>query len=378
MPTLDSLQRFLSPFEQTQLWQTPDYNQYHLNYEPDLPGPDNGGYSFGTLHDLDQAIGARYGPWNSLGQYVEEAQLQNYETQRAQFEAYIAHSHNAQAPSTGIVYWQLNKGWPTLLWDLYNNDYDQAGSYFGAQEANQSLHAFYAYDSGQVGIANLTGQTVSGLAVRARVYDVAGKLLSSSRSPVVSLAGQGVAGNVLQPSVPAATAAPAPATTYFVQLQLTRDGQLVDRNTYWLSTQPDQVNWSKTIGQPQATMTSYADLRQLRQLPAARIRVSAASHQQPGAGGTDRVADVTITNPSHGATAAFFLRADLRRGSAAGVPAAGDNELLPVYWDRNDTTLWPGESETLHVAYRSSQLDGAWPVVSVSGFNVPAADVPAR
>ena len=161
VPTLDSLQRFLSPFEQTQLWQSPDYNQYHLNYEPDLPGPDNGGYSFGTLHDLDQAISARYGPWTSLGQYVEEAQLQNYETQRAEFEAYIAHSHNAQAPSTGIVYWQLNKGWPTLLWDLYNNDYDQAGSYFGAQEANQSLHAFYAYDSGQVGIANLTGQTVS-------------------------------------------------------------------------------------------------------------------------------------------------------------------------------------------------------------------------
>ena len=38
------------------LWQNPDYNQYHANYEPDLPGPDNGGYSFGTLHDLDAAI----------------------------------------------------------------------------------------------------------------------------------------------------------------------------------------------------------------------------------------------------------------------------------------------------------------------------------
>jgi exo-1,4-beta-D-glucosaminidase len=86
---------------------------------------------------------------------------------------------------------------------------------------------------------------------------------------------------------------------------------------------------------------------------------------------------VRITNTSSTPTAAFFLRADLRRGSAAGVPATGDNELLPVFWDRNDTTLWPGESETLHVAYSRAQLDGASPVVSVSGDNVAETDVPA-
>ena len=62
VPTLDSIKRFLSPFEQDQLWQNPDYNQYHANYEPDLPGPDNGGYSFGTLHDLDAAISSSLRP----------------------------------------------------------------------------------------------------------------------------------------------------------------------------------------------------------------------------------------------------------------------------------------------------------------------------
>jgi exo-1,4-beta-D-glucosaminidase len=378
VPTLDSIKRFLSPFEQTQLWQSPDYNQYHLNYEPGLPSSDNGGYSFGTLHDLDRAITGRYGPWTSLSQYVEEAQLQNYETQRAEFEAYIAHSHNPRAPSTGIVYWQLNKGWPTLLWDLYNNDYDQAGSYFGAQEANRSLHAFYAYDSGQVGIANLTGHRVAGLKVRARVYDVAGTLLSASHSAAVALHGQGVAGNVLKPAVPEPTAPPAAARSYFVELRLTRGHHVVDRNVYWFSTQPDEVDWSKTIGQPQATMAAFADLRRLRRLAPARITVSASSHATRGAGATDRVAVVRITNSSGTPTAAFFLRADLRRGSPAGVPATGDNQLLPVFWDRNDTTLWPGESETLHVSYRSAQLGGASPVVSVSGDNVAEIDVPAR
>ena len=96
---------------------------------------------------------ARYGSWSSLGQFDQEAQLQNYEAQRAEFEAYLAHSQNAQSPSTGIVYWQLNKGWPSLLWTLYNNDYDQAGSYFGAQEANRPLHAIYDYGTGGVDVA---------------------------------------------------------------------------------------------------------------------------------------------------------------------------------------------------------------------------------
>ena len=58
---------------------------------------------------------------------------------------------------------------------------------------------------------------------------------------------------------------------------------------------------------------------------------------------------------------AFFLRADVRRGSRSGVPASGDNQVLPIMWSDNDVTLWPGESETLHATYRGSALAGAAP-----------------
>ncbi len=373
IPTLDSIDRFLSPFEQTQLWKAPDYNQYHLNYEPDLPGPSNGGYSFGTLHDLDQAMTARYGPWSSLAQFDQEAQLQNYETQRAEFEAYVDHSSRAKAPSTGIVYWQLNKGWPTLLWDLYNNDYDQAGSYFGAQEANKPLHAIYAYGSGTVSVANLTGAAVSDVSVQSRVFSVAGKLLDDRTTPDVTVGSGRVQENVLRPAVPAATKPGAKAQTYFIELLLRRAGQVVDRNVYWLSTQPDVVNWPKTIGQPQATMTSYANLTGLRSLAPATVSVTA--HTAAAAGGDD-VTDVTITNTSATTAPAFFIRADVRRGSA-GVPAAGDDEVLPALWSDNDTTLWPGESETLQVHYAAAALHSASPVITVSGQNVAAQHVAA-
>jgi exo-1,4-beta-D-glucosaminidase len=373
IPTPDSIDRFLSPFEQAQLWKAPLYNQYHLNYESDLPGPSNGGYSFGTLHDLDRAMKARYGPWSSLGQFVEEAQLQNYETQRAEFEAYVDHSRRAKAPSTGIVYWQLNKGWPTLLWDLYNNDYDQAGSYFGAQEANKPLHAIYAYGSGTVSVANLTGAAVDGLSVQSRVFSVAGKLLDDETATGMTVGAGGVRENVLHPTVPAATRPPHPAQAYFVELLLRRGGQVIDRNVYWLSTQPDVVNWAKTIGQPQATMTSYANLTGLRSLAPAQVAVSAHTT----ADGADDVTSVTVANTSSTAAPAFFIRADIRRGSPAGVPAGGDDEVLPALWSDNDTTLWPGESETLTVRYARAALNGASPVVTVSGFNVAATHVAA-
>jgi exo-1,4-beta-D-glucosaminidase len=381
VPTLDSINRFLSPFEQDQLWQNPDYNQYHANYESDLPDPNtNGGYSFGTLHDLDAAITARYGPWSSLDQYVEEAQVQNYETQRAEFEGYIDHSTNAQAPSTGIVYWQLNKGWPTLLWDLYNHDYDQAGSYFGAKKANEPVHVLYTYDDGTVSVDNLSRSAERGLSVEAKVYTAAGRLLDDQTASGVSVGSQGVARDVIHPVVPATTAPPAPAQTYFVELLLTGSrGDVVDRNVYWLSTQQDIVNWAKTQGNPQATMTQFANLGQLQKL--ARANVSVTAHSRPawsaGSGGNDTETDVTITNTSTKPTVAFFLRADVRRGSTSGAPAPGDNELLPIMWSDNDMTLWPGESETLSATYASSALDGAAPVVSVSGWNVPTVDVPA-
>jgi exo-1,4-beta-D-glucosaminidase len=378
VPTLDSIKRFMSPFERTELWKNPDYNQYHANYEAGLPNiKQNGGYSFGTLHDLDAAIKARYGPWSSLDQYVEEAQVQNYETQRAEFEAYIDHSTNAEAPSTGVVYWQLNKGWPTLLWDLYNHDFDQAGSYFGAKKANEPLHVIYTYDGGTVSVDNLGAAQQSGLSVEAKVYSVGGQLLDDRTADGISVGSQGVARDLIHPVVPAATKPPTAAQTYFVELLLTRGGQVVDRNVYWLSTQQDVVDWAKTKGNPQATMTQYDNLTQLRSLAPATVSATAVTDPDVAGNGNDTETDVTITNTSTTSTVAFFLRADVRRGSTSGAPARGDNEVLPVTWSDNDVTLWPGESETLRATYRRSALGGASPVVSVFGWNVATSDVSA-
>jgi len=146
---------------------------------------------------------------------------------------------------------------------------------------------------------------------------------------------------------------------------------------YWLSTQPDVVDWAKTMGNPQATMTQFADLGQLQGLPPAGVHVSAHSDDVPGPDGADTVTRVRITNTASTPTVAFFLRADVRRGTPSGTPLPDDNEVLPIFWSDNDVTLWPGESQTLTATYRRADFQGSSAVVSVSGWNVPVTDVPA-
>ncbi len=368
IPTLDSLNRFMSASDESNLWQNSSFNQYHANYEPSCKR----GYSFGTLCHFDAALDARYGTPTSLSQYVEEAQVQNYENTRAQFEAFIDHSGNTPLPSTGTIYWQMNKGWPSLLWELYGSDGDQPGSYFGVQEADRTLHALYALDNGTVTVDNLGGAAQSGLSVESKVYNLAGTVLNDQTASNITLASQQVRTSVLTPKVPTGS----PAQTYFVELVLRQNGTVVDRNVYWLSTQADAVNWSKSLDEPQGVISTYANLTGLQSLPAGSISATASTARQAGPDGADLATTVTITNTSSSA-ADFFLRADVRRGTTGGQELAGDNELQSSIWQGNAITVFPGESQTLTVTYDSADLQGATPVISVSGWNVPKIDIAA-
>jgi exo-1,4-beta-D-glucosaminidase len=364
VPTLDSIHRFLTADEQAKLWQDPEYNQFHANYEPG-----HGGYKFGTLYTFDQALSTRYGQWSGLDSYVQMAQIANYENTRSQFEAFLAHSTNKDAPSTGVIYWQLNKGWPTLLWSLYNADGDQPGSFFGAKKANAPVHAIYTYDDGTVALDNLGAGSQKGLSVQAKVYDTKGKLLDDQTSPSVDLASQQVRTKVLTPKVPATTTPPAKAKVSFVELLVRKGGTVVDRNVYWISTQKDVVDWPSSYGNPQATLTQYAAYQDLQNLDSASLKVTATTASRPGPDGADTATTVTVTNTSTKPAVGFFLRADVRRGTAHGHEQPGDNQVAAALWDDNDLTLWPGESQTITTTYRAAELHGAAPVVSVQGAN---------
>jgi exo-1,4-beta-D-glucosaminidase len=182
---------------------------------------------------------------------------------------------------------------------------------------------------------------------------------------------------VLTPQVPATTTPPTPAKTYFVEVTLRQHGTVVDRNVYWQSTQQDVIDWDATMGNPQATTSQSADLTGLQSLAKAKLSAVASTSARPGPNGADRVSTVTVTNTSTKPVVGFFVRADVRRGNANGTERSGDNQVTSGLWDDNDITLWPGESQTLSVSYRSADLHGATPVISVSGWNAGKVDVAA-
>jgi exo-1,4-beta-D-glucosaminidase len=322
------------------------------------------------MGQYNTALWNRYGHWSDLASYQRAAQAGGYEVTRAEFEAYLGHAKDAANPSTGLIYWQLNKAWPSLQWELYGYDFDQAGVFFGAKKANESVHVMYAYDDGSVKVANLTGERQSGLRAKAEFLDLNGQVRGVTEVAVPSLDSQDVR-TVLTPAVPAGI-----STTYFLRLTLTRDHHPVSRNVYWLSTRPDSIDWANTIDQGHGaafTPGGYADLTGLQSLAPASVRVTAATRRD----GDNDVTEVTITNVSDHPTPSFLARADVRRAGTVGVPLDGDNQVRPILWSDNDLTLWPGESQTINAVYRHGELRGAAAVVTVSGWNLTTQAVPA-
>jgi exo-1,4-beta-D-glucosaminidase len=372
VPTQDSLNRFLTPADQQKIWDLSTTNGSGSG--PDLfhVYPKYNSYTkTARMGQYNTPLWNRYGRWSDMASYQRIAQMGGYEVTRAQFEAYLGHSKDPVNPSTGVIYWMMNKAWPSLHWNLYNYDFDQPGVYFGAKKAGEPVHVMYDYADGSVKVANLTNARQDGLTATARFIDLNGTVRATARRALPALASQDVR-TVLTPKVPADI-----SRTYFLELTLTRPGATVSRNVYWLSTKADDIDWSKALGQGSGAVFKpggYADLTGLQSLPAAKVQVSASTRRSGG----EATTTVTIHNVGSKSVPAVFTRADVRRGTADGRALGGDDQVLPISWSDNDVTLWPGQSQTLTAQYRVADLRGATPVVGITGWNLGGVTVPAR
>jgi exo-1,4-beta-D-glucosaminidase len=337
-PPLESLERFIPA---TGLWPIGEEWNYHC-----------GGGVFSTLRVFNTAMDARYGPSASVAEYARKAQVAAYESHRAMLESFGARKYVA----TGVIQWMLNNAWPGMIWHLYDWYLRPGGSYFGAKKACEPLHVQYAYDDRSVQVVNSTLRAHRRLAVTARVVDATGaeKLV---RTATVDVDPDGVT-RALQLPEPEGL-----ASAYFVSLSLADSaGRPVSRNDYWLSAKPESLDWAKSEWY-YTPVRDYADLTGLQQLPPADVTATATF----GSAGNEGRARVVLENRSR--SVAFFVHASVR-GARSG------NEVLPVMWDDNYVTLFPGERRALTAAYAKRHLAGERPVLAVDGWNVTAQ--PAR
>jgi exo-1,4-beta-D-glucosaminidase len=347
IPRLEDVRRMLSPQEQEALWKYPEARQYHASADWS---------TFAVLTPFDKALAARYGAPTNLADYVAKAQLDNYDNVRAQFEAFNAHM-DADKPATGVIYWMLNNAWPSLHWHLYDYFMNPAGAYFGAKKANELVHIQYSYDTNGIVLVNHTLDDVHGLQANIRVRNLDGSVRYEKHLQNIDLAGNHTRSLAALPAI----AGLSPA--YFIELDLaSSDGKPVSRNVYWLSTRADVLDWANSNWYL-TPLTQYADLTSLRSLPAATSEVRATTRRE----GNVDVTTVTLSVPASSKAMALFQHVSIKRG-------AHGNLALPILWNDNDVTLWPGESMVLTARYASQET--AEPVVEVSGWNVPAQSVP--
>jgi exo-1,4-beta-D-glucosaminidase len=308
-----------------------------------------GSGSFADTRVFNAALDGRYGPAKDIADYVRKSQAMTYEAERAMFEAY---GRNKYAPATGVIQWMMNNAWPGLIWHLYDWYLRPGGGYFGTKKACEPVHVQYSYDNASAVVVNSLYQALPGYTVTAKVYNL----------DLTEMFSQTAAIDIAPDSATRVFTLPAIAglsRTYFVRLVLTDlGGNEASRNFYWLSTQPDVMDWA-SLNYRYVPITTYMDLTGLDTLPPAQVSVAWQSEQADA----DEIEHVTVRNPS--ANLAFLVHLKLLRGT-------GGTEVEPVLWSDNYFELMPGEQREITATYARTLLGGASPYIQVDGWNVVA------
>ncbi len=311
VPPIDSLKSMLPA---DRLWPMNQFWTFHA-----------GGDEFKDLKLFTQALEARYGKADSVEDYARKAQALAYDGQRAMFEAYGGNRYLA----TGVIQWMLNNAWPSMIWHLYDYFLRPGGGYYGTKKACEPVHVQYRYDDGAIAVVNDTQESLTGLTVSAQVLGLNLERLFAQEQ-TIDVGADRVVRSFVVPVPKTSTA------TYFLRLTLSKPGAAtpLSTNFYWLSTQPDVLDWKKTEWYYTPT-TSHADLTALSKLPATQLAVSArADAAHPG------TTIVAVRNS--GSALAFQVHLKL-------TDAVSHEELLPVFWDDNYFALLPGEEREIGV-----------------------------
>ncbi|MEH7254000.1 discoidin domain-containing protein [Neobacillus niacini] len=334
--------------------------------------------NFRDLSKFNLAMDNHYGESNSLEEYNIKAQLQQYDSQRAVFEALNA---NKYTKATGWVQWMLNNAWPGMFWNLFDFYLNPNGSYFGAKKGNEPLHIMFDYASNEVKVLNSTNKDYSGLKAKVQVYNIDSKKVYDKEINNLAVTPDGASaavggepkqvgyqtinfdgkiekanGITVVDKITEADLQVSP--TYFIRLEL-RDAKdnLVSINSYAQTTKKDLVryqnhSWNFT---PQ---DQFADFTQLQQLGQVELQIEG----KPKTINNGHEQTITYTVKNKGNSIAYAVFAKIKKGV--------NGELVaPVKMEDNYFMLLPGEKRTLSATYNLSDLGNATPVVEVNSYN---------
>jgi len=306
------------------------------------------------LANIQRVIEKRYGPAHSAEEFAARAQLAHYENARAQFEDFAA---NGWADHKMTIYWMLNNHWPSFFGHLFDYYLKPGGAYFGAKMGLRPLSVVfdsYAKDrqQGHVRVVNQTLQARRGLQVRVRVYDLGGKTMFDQRR-TMEVGAQTAAEAIVLPAMKDIT------PVYFVRAELFGPGGgKIAENVYWQSIRPDDVGSRDNDTAFVAKQDSWADFTPLQSM--AKVNLEIKGTVRKASGENDAV--VSLHNPTR--QIAFFVRAEITGGWDG-------NEILPIIYDNNYVTVFPGETVQIRGQLKSGDNGHGAPWLRVEGVNAP-------
>jgi exo-1,4-beta-D-glucosaminidase len=338
IPPFASLQKFIPP---DKLWPINDTWFFHAGSDPQNS----------RLANVQRVIDRRYGPSTNARMFAAKAQLAHYEATRAQFESFAANGWDGHKMT---IYWMLNSHWPSFFGNIFDYYLRPGGAYYGAKKGLQPLSVvFDSYATGnhrqaRVSVVNQTPDSHENLRVRVRTYDLKGTLRDDRASDDISVdPGGAVAAMTLPPG-------PADSPVFFVRAELLDPaGNVLANNVYWQSRQADDVGPPANDAAFNANQVSWADMTTLNLMVKVPLDVTATAGQDAGHSVT-----ISLHNPTP--RIAFFERAEL-------LPSPLADEILPIEYDDNYVTVFPGETVEIKGRVPDSGPAPNW--VRVTGYN---------
>ncbi|MGB2589214.1 MAG: hypothetical protein WBG02_17925 [Candidatus Acidiferrum sp.] len=347
IPTYESLKKFIPA---DKLWPINDTWYFHSGANP---GND-------TLINIQHAVDRRYGASSGAEEFARKAQLAHYEDTRAQFEAFAA---DGWANHKMTIYWMLNSHWPSFFGNIFDYYLSPGGAYYGAKTGLRPLSVvFDSYATGdhshaKVTVVNQTPKQQKNLRVRVRVYDLEGKLRDDRHTENLQVDSGGAIQAMTLPRF--ADSSP----VFFVRCELLdANEKVLSENVYWQSQKDDDVGDPKNDSAFGLKPVSWADMTPLNTMPQVPLELTA--EHSPSAG-ENRVT-IRLHNPSE--HIAFFERAVITE-------AKDGDELLPIEYNDNYVTVFPGETVEIR-SLLPQHAKARW--VRLEGYDTPQTAIPIK
>lgn len=308
IPTASTIRKFIHPSEQWPISDAWHYHDLHSNNQ-NLDG---------YLATIDQ----RFGKSKSLDEFCKKAQMINYDSHRAIFEAWNSKRWNH---ASGVLLWMSHPAWPSMIWQTYSYDFETPGGYFGAKKACEPLHIQWQAETGLVEVINST-RTEETITAKIELFDILGKRISEQLWNLTAPANQrkSVGQFILQKESHGSR---------LVRLSLySLNGERLSLNEYWIEN------------------TKSKSLIELAEMAQPTLKASLIKN-------ADGKLEYQIKNT--GKAIAVGLKCYLLN--------AEKKPILPAYWSDGYFNLLPGEARTLQV---ESSLKQKSYFVDIEGLNV--------